>query len=876
MMLWESILRDLFFFRNMLLPRVSRLTDLRKILSFSRSMDGILRHFTRTRMLQNIFQDLRYSARMLWKNPGFTFVAVLTLALGIGANTAIFSFVDVLLFRPLPVSKPNELVRIFNGETRGKSGWGYVSLPSFQQYRESSEAFAGLAAYVDRFPANVSVGKFGTERVDAGMVTGNYFHLLGATAEMGRTLLADDDRKGAAPSVMLSHNFWRKHFPPTASVLGSQILIDGQWFTIVGVAPAGFGGVSFENFPDIWIPLAYGVEIDPLLKSQIPLNRQSFVPFAVVGRLKPGVSEAQAQAQLDALAERIGAGKPDPSEGLDWKRPWPVLVPVTQAARQANKQLSLLLLGIVALVLLIACADVAGLMLARSESRQKEIAVRLALGGSRQRIMALHLSEALLISAAGAVLGCVFASGAARLIILTAPPALGLPLDRASSILDLRVLAFTGFIALASALISAMAPAQKYSRSDLVHSIKSDSNRSSAVGHGFSAQAGLVVMQVAASVLLLVGAGLLTRTLWHASQVHLGFDPEHAIFASTDLIRQGYDKNSAVNLLGPLLDSLQAQPGVESAALGTPPMSVDMSTSAKIEGHDSGEGKRQGIQGSRVSPGYFKTVGIPLLSGRDFKRSDSSNGPGVAIVSESFARKFWPYENALGKHIEQIGIHDQTFEIVGIVGDTANQDLRREQPAVAYFPLEQAYLMFPWQPDVSMLVRGRGDKEHLLGAIRRAVAGVNSALPVFRIRTLQDYVAAALGQERFLARLLLVFALIAVMLAAAGIFGLISYSTARATHDFGIRMALGAQSGHVLWLVLKKGLALAALGLLVGLGAALWLTRLVVSLLFGVSRNDALTFFAVAAVTLLVALMACYLPARRATRVDPMEALRNE
>jgi len=827
-------------------------------------------------MLQNILQDLRYSARMLWKNPGFTFVAMLTLALGIGANTAIFSLVDVLLFRPLPVSKPDELVRIFGGETRGHAGWGYVSLPAFQQYRDSSAAFAGLAAYVDRFPANVSAGKFGTERVDAGMVTGNYFQLLGTTAGIGRTLLADDDRQGAAPAVMLSHSFWRKHFPSATSVLGSQILIDGQWFTVVGVTPAGFGGVSFENSPEIWIPLTYGVEIDPLLKSQIPLNHQSFAPFAVVGRLKPGVSEAQAQAQMDTLAERLGAGKPDPAEGRDWKRPWPVLVPVTRAARQTNAHFSLLLLGIVALVLLIACADVAGLMLARSETRQKEIAVRLALGASRQRIMVLHLLEALLISAAGAILGCVFASWATRLIILTAPPTLDLPLGRASSILDLRVLAFTAFIALAASLISALVPALKYSRSDLVHNIKSDSNRSSAVGHGFSLQSGLVVMQVAASVLLLVGAGLLTRTLWHASQVHLGFDPEHAVFASTDLIRQGYDENAAINLLGPLLDSLQAQPGVESAALGTPPMSADMSTSVKIEGHNSGEGERQGIRGSRVSPGYFKTVGIPLLSGRDFKRSDSANSPGVAIVSESFARKYWPHGNALGKHIEQVGIHDQTFEIVGIVGDTANQDLRREPPALAYFPLEQAYLMFPWQPDVSMLVRGPGDSEHLLGSIRRAIGGVDSALPVFRIRTLREHVAGALGRERFLARLLLVFALIAVTLAAAGVFGLISYSTARATHDFGIRMALGAQSGHVLWLVLKKGLTLAALGLVIGLGAALWLTRVVVSLLFGVSRNDALTFFAVAAVTLIVALLACYLPARRATRVDPLVALRSE
>jgi len=573
-------------------------------------------------MLGNIFQDLRYSARMLWKNPSATCIAVLTLALGIGANTAIFSIIDVLLFRPLPVSQPSRLVRIFSGETRGNASWGYLSLPEFQDYRDHSTAFSGLAAYVDRFPANVSAGKFGTERIDAGMVTGNYFQVIGASAEMGRTLLPGDDRKDSAPVAMLGHNFWKRHFPSDASVLGSQILVDGQWFVVVGVTPQGFGGVSFENFPEIWIPLAQGIQIDPLLKSQIPQNHKSFAPFAVIGRLTPKISAAQAQAQMNTLAQRNGAEKPDTSEGSKWKRPWPVLVPVTEAARHANAQFSFLLLGVVLLVLLIACADVSGLMLARSETRQKEIAVRLALGGPRRRIIMLHLAEAFLTSGLGAILGCVFAACGTRLVVLAAPATLELPLDRASSILDLRVLTFTGLIALASALISAVAPALKYSRSELLLGIKSDSARSS-ITRRFSAQAVLVVMQVAASVLLLVGAGLLTRTLWRASQVHLGFDPEHTVVASTDFIRQGYEKDVAVNLLDPLLDSLAAQPGVKSAALGPPPMSANISTSVKLEGRTAGDDKKEGIMGSRVSPGYFKTVGIPLLRGRDFARSDS-------------------------------------------------------------------------------------------------------------------------------------------------------------------------------------------------------------------------------------------------------------
>ena len=827
-------------------------------------------------MLENIFQDLRYGARTLRKNPGFTIIAVFILALGIGANTAIFSIIDVLLFRPLPVSKPNELVRIFNGDTRGDAKWGFISLPEYEAYRDHSDAFSGIAAYVDRYPANISAGKFGTKRVDAGLVTANYFQVLGAKAGLGRTLVAEDDRPGAPPVLMLGNTFWKRQFSSDVSVLGSQVLVDGQWFTVVGVTPAGFGGVSFENFPEIWLPLNYAVQIDPLLKSQIPQKHESFAPFAVVGRLKSGVSIGQAQAQMDTLGTRLGAGKPDAAEGPDWKRAWPVLLPATEAARQSNAQLSFLLLGIVALVLLIACADVAGLMLARSETRQKEIAVRLALGGPRGRMIMLHLAEALWISGLGAVLGCVLAGWGTQLIVSTAPPTLDLPLDRASSILDLRVLAFTVFVALASALISALAPAVKYSRAELVNGIKSESGRASVVSRRFSGQAVLVVIQIASSVLLLVGAGLLTRTLWQASHVHLGFDPERTVFASTDLVRQGYEKNTAAALLDPLLDSLRAQPGVESAALGPAPLNGDMWTMAKLERSDSSNSKKEGIGLARVSPGYFATLGIPLQQGRDFMRSDTASAPGVAIVSEAMAQKYWPHESALGKHIERVGIHDQSFEIVGIVGNTAGYDLRHEAQRGVYFPLDQSYLMFPWQPDATLFAHGPGDQGQLIDSIRKAVASVDSALPVFRIRTLKDYAASTLSQERFLAKLLVIFALIAVVLAAAGVFGLMSYSTERATHDFGVRMALGAQSHHVLWMVLRKGLMLAIAGLALGLGVALWMTRLLVSLLFGVRPNDLLTFCGVAVVTVVIALLACYLPARRATNIDPLEALRNE
>jgi predicted permease len=495
----------------------------------------------------------------------------------------------------------------------------------------------------------------------------------------------------------------------------------------------------------------------------------------------------------------------------------------------------------------------------------------MALGASRTRIAALHISEALLISGVGATFGLLLANWGTQLLLHVAPEAMSLPLRRTSSVLDIRVLAFTAIVALASAFISTLLPAFKYSRPDLPLAIRDDSWRAKLTGRKLSAQSVLVVMQIAASVLLLTGAGLLTRTLWHASQIRLGFRPEHTVVASVDLIRQGYDKNAAANMLDRFLDSLRAQPGVEAAALGDPPLQPSMTTTVDMGAHQG-----QSIQLSRVSSGYFTTVGIPLVSGRDFAFSDAANAPGVAIVTESLARKYWPRESALGKHIENVGIHDQSFEVIGVVGDTAASNVRRESTGIVYFPLSQSYLMFPWQPNITLLAHGPADTSQLTTSIRNAVSSVDSTLPIFHVRTLNDQVAEVIGREKFLARLLQIFSLLAVTLAVAGVFGVTSYTTERSIHDFGIRMALGAQRAHVLWLVLRKGLIFSMAGVAVGVGASFWLTRLLVSALFGVTAHDPATFIAVSAAIVVITLGACYLPARRATRVDPMVALRAE
>ncbi|MGB6431867.1 MAG: ABC transporter permease [Candidatus Acidiferrales bacterium] len=826
--------------------------------------------------LETLWQDVRFSARMLRKNPAFTAVAVLTLALGIGANTAIFSLVDVVLFRPLPIAKPSEVVRFTTGSTRGESRFAWLSFPAYEEYRDNTDAFSGIVAYLDRLPVNFSAAGAGAERVDAGMVTGNYFQVLGINPMLGRVILPDDDRAGAAPVVMLSYGYWRRSFAADRGAIGRQVIIDGAPFTIVGVTPPGFEGVSFENYPGVWLPMSYGFQIDPLLHSQIPLGRESFQSFAVVARLRPGVSAQQAQAQVETVAERYGAGQPAPVERT-YVRLWPVLVPALEEAQQSGSRLSRLLMGIVLIVLLIACADGAGLLLARAENRQKEIALRLALGATRNRTIRLHLIEALVVAALGTAAGGLLAYCGVKLLTAEAPPTLPIPIDRAVSILDLRVLAFTSLVGILAGLASGIAPAWRHSRSDLGLSLKGTARTGSTTLFRLPLRSALVILQVGACVPLLIGAGLLARTLAQAARIPLGFDSDHLAFASTDPMRQGYSKAAAASLLEPLLDALRAQPGVQSAALGSAtPLQGGPGTVIVPEGREANGGKADWVQLVMASPGYFDTVGIPMLGGRDFALSDGESAPRAAIVNAFAAQEYWPGQNPIGKHIEDVGPKNQTFEVVGVVGNTAPGELGAAPFPVVYVPFEQAYLMFPFQPDVDLLARGSGESSGLLPAIRAAVARMNPNLPVFRAHTMREQVAMVLGEQNFLARALMLFSVLATILSATGIYGLLSYTTANSTQELGIRLALGAQPRSVLWMVIRKGMALMVVGLVIGLTAAVGLTHLVAAYLYGVRPTDLFTFAAVALLIFVVTLAACYFPARTATKVDPIVALRYE
>jgi predicted permease len=832
--------------------------------------------------IETLWQDVRFGARMLRKSPGFTAVAVLTLALGIGANTAIFSLVDVVLFRPLPIAKPGEVMRLTFGETRGDSHWITTSFPAYQQYRDNTNVFSGIAAYLDRLPVNFSAAGAGAERVDAGMVTGNYFQTLGVNALLGRVISPDDDRPGAPPVTMLGYAYWRSHFAGGRSAVGMETIVDGAQVTIVGVTPPGFGGVSFDNFPGVWLPMSEAFQVDPLLRSQIPLKRESFVPFSVVARLGPGVSIQQAQTQLDATAERLGAGRLVPGEE-GYARRWPVLVPALEGARQSRARFSRLLMGIVLFVLVIACADAAGLLLARAESRQKEIALRLALGATRIRIIRLHLIEALIVSALGMGAGGLLAFWGVKFLTAQAPPLLPIPIDRAASIMDLRVLAFTALIGILAGVASGIAPAWRYSRTDLALSLKGAPRTGSTAFWRLPLRSALIILQVVACVPLLVGAGLFARTLDETSRIRLGFDPDRVAFASTDPIRQGYDKVAAAKLLEPLLDALRAQPGVQSAALSSAtPLQDGPGTVVVPEGHEAEGAKPDWAQLIMVSPDYFNTVGISMLGGRDFDSSDGPNAQSVAVVDAFTAQEYWPGQNPIGKHIAGVGPNDRTFEVVGVVGDVAPLRPQASGAVIAapwpvvYVPIEQAYLMFPFQPDIDLLARSRGEPSRLLPAIRAAVERVNPNLPVFRAHTMRDQVTLVLSDQYFLSRVLSLFSVLATILFAAGTYGLVSYSTARSTQEFGIRMALGAQPPSVLWMVIRKGVALMAAGLAIGLVASVGLTRVIAAYLYGVQPTDLFTFAAVPLLIFGVTLAACYLPARRATKVDPTVALRYE
>ncbi len=816
--------------------------------------------------------DIRNASRQLLRNPGFTAFAVLALALGMGVNSVMFSLVDAVLFRPLPVARPEELVRIGMTDARGLS-LGGVSHPQLKDLQREVEALSGLAGMSSGSEVNLSVGDEPVERVIASSISGNFFDVLGVRPAAGRLLGPQDDQwPGAHPVLVVSEAFWKRRFGGDPGLVGRPVRINMRAFTVVGVAARGFHGANLDSVPDLWVPLTMAAEMSPNLAQFKPFERRGFTWVEMVGRLRKGASAATALSQITAINTRISRELGISTQGDRYDRF--LVTPLSDALFEPSRRAevlksSRLLIGVTLLVLLTACAVAAGLLLVRGEQRQRELAVRLAVGASRGRIVRQLLAESLLLSAGAAVLGLLLANWGAGVFLRVAPDAFPLPAAAATPVLESRVLWFTGGLALLSTIVFGLLPAWKVSRPDLAEAMKREGGPSSAGSHTFSLRSGFVVVQVALSTVLLVGAGLLLRTIGEASRADLGFDPDHALVVSIDVSKSGYDPARGAQFYSELLEAVRGLPGVRGAALSrhVPVQGAGMITTVTLSKAPAA-GREPEVAFTPVSPGFFEAMGIRLEQGRDFTRADA-NGPSILIVNRAFADKFWPGRDALRERILNFG--EKGAETIGVAANVKQTSLRESREPMIYVPDSAFYV-----PNTNLLVRTTGDPRAVLPAVRDVVRRLDRHVPLFRVRTLRDHVAEALGQERLTAAMLSAFGLLALFLAAIGLYGVMAYTTQIRGREFGIRLALGASPAVLSRLVLRQGATLAGVGLAIGLVAAAGAGRLLASMLFGVSPTDGATFIAIPAVLLPVALLASAVPARRAARVDPIRTLRME
>ena len=808
--------------------------------------------------MRTLMKDLRYGIRMLVKSPGFTIVAVLSLALGIGANTTVFSLLDAVMLRSLPVSHPEQIVDIATREGGGEPHADF-SYPLYAGLRDHNDVLSGTIAYVDT-SLGLAVGDQ-TERISAEFVSANYFSVLGIQPAIGSAFAPEDERPGAARIAVISYALWKRRLGGEPAVLQKTIALNGRIFSVVGVAPQNYSGLLRGLRTDVWLSLPHRVdfEADPKL-----LTSDQVSWLSLAGRLKPGVTIEEAQARLTALL-------PGVSEEARQSGKWTAALTTLSGGNQVyvaelTRPLTLLFIAVV-LILAIACANVASLLLARAKNRGKEIGIRLALGATRRRIVCQLLTESLLLALAGAALGFLMA-------LWTSGLASGLR-TRVGGTLDLnvspntRVLLFTLIVSILTVLLFGVIPALRASRLELVPVLKGDLS-TPVFRRGPSLHSLLVVTQVALSLVLLAGAGLFLRSLWKLQSIEKGFTGDHVLAMSLNMDLQGYDEHRGKNFYAAALENVAAVPGVQSATLASSlPVSAGGTRMERpANGTTPAVSEYVSIDIITVSPRFFVTTGLPLLRGRDFRLLDTEKSARVTIINERMAKKFWPGEDPIGRSFND---GDTTFEVIGVAGDTKYRNLREASRLAMYQPLSQSY-----RPSMNLLVRTVNDPASVAPAIQARLHSVEPALTIFNIRTLFEHVGRSLYVERMESLLLAFFGSLALMLTAIGIYGVVAYSVAQRTREVGIRMALGAQKRDVLKLILSKGLMLVAWGTGFGLIGCYWLSRLVSTQLYGVNPNDPATLAAVAAVLVAVALFASYIPARRAAKVDPLVALRYE
>jgi len=811
--------------------------------------------------MNSLLQDVRHAWRMMSKSPGLTLVVIMTMALGVGANTAIFSIVNAVLLQAFPYPDPNQLVLIFNVPLNQPDALSALSNREFTQCREQNRVFSEMAG--NSFHDLTLTGAGEPSIVNTADVTPEIFSLLSAKPLAGRTLLPEDGKQGAAPVVVVSENLWHSHFGSDLALIGQSITLDMRPFTVVGILPASFHYPDGAPRQDVWISVAQ----DPLFGPQLfqPGSRV----LSGIGRLKPGVSVAEAQAEMNTLVTRLAQEFPAEDSGLTIR-----IEPYRQFVVGDVKSPLLILLGAVGLVLLIACANIANLLLSRATSRGREIAVRIALGARRARIVRQLLTESALLGLLGGIGGVALAAWGVRSFRPFLPPDVIL----INSIhIGGSFLAFALLLSLAAALAFGLAPALLATPSNLQANIKEGGDRTGQRG-GQHVRSFLAIAEISLAMVLLVAGGLLIRSFALVTVVNPGFDPRNVTEAEISLPQFQYTAPQQWTAFSnELLERLHAQPGLRDSALGGP-LPMDRQGEATFAFSIVGNpplppGRSPTADYATVSPDYFRIMGIPLLRGRFFSDQDSPSNPKAAIISETLARRYFPNLDPLGRRM-MFGFppdDNVSREIVGIVGDVRDAALSRKPGPMMYVPFAQAPLY-----GAEVVVRSSLSSSSVAAGIREAVRSIDKNLPVTDIEPLNDALGKSISQERFRTFLLGSFSAIALVLAAVGIFGVMSYSASQRTREIGIRMALGAGRGEVLRLILGQGMKLALFGLGIGVVAALLLTRLISSLLYSVSATDPVTFASVTIILLSVALTACYIPARRAMRVDPMVALRHE
>jgi putative ABC transport system permease protein len=794
--------------------------------------------------MESLLQDLRYALRLLRRSPGFAAAAILTLALGMGANTVMFSVLNTVLLRPLPYPQADRLVQIWETDARQGHLRGPVSLYNLLEWRKQSRTFAEMASY--EYNPVVLTGTT-PRRIQSEFVSAGFFDVYGVSPWKGRTFLKDEDAPGKDRVVVLSYGAWLRYFGSDPNIVGQSVTLDEQAYSVIGVMPAEFGERS-----EIWCLPGY----DPK-----KISRGSHGLYAV-GRLKPGVSLEQAGAEMNTIADDLN--KQD--GGFSGVR----LVGL-QEETVGNVRRSLLVLwaGVIA-VLMIACANVAGLLLARAAARQKEIAVRSALGGSRTRLIRQFLTESALLAILGGSLGLLIAVGAGRFIIASSHGAV--PRLRDLQI-DGSVLAFSGLACLLAGLTFGLAPALHASRMDLNTALKGGGWSFSQLSDRLRLRSAFVVLELALAMVLLISGVLLTKTLWRLQQVDAGFRSDNLLTFRFSVPQGKFDERQKADLYQRIVERLAALPGVESVAATNdlPFAGSRTGHSFTIEGRPLVPGQTLYSDYRTVSPGYLQTMRMRLLTGREFTEHDDRSAPGVTIVSQAFVKKFFPGEEPLGQRLKIDG-QDFQIEIVGVIADVKLQNLAAPGDPEIYVPYLQAYPP-SW---AFVVVRSHTEPRALAASVRAAVKEIAPDQPIYSVNTMSDLVSYWMSPHRFSSLLLSIFAGLALVLASIGIYGVIAYSVAQRTHEIGVRMALGADKGDVLRLMLRQSVQIAALGLVAGTGSALLATRGLSSLLFGVKADDPVIFLGVAASMLLVVLAASYVPARKATRVDPLIALRYE